>query len=166
MIVPIIQLPSPNFDERERAIDMIVLHYTGMKTAQEALHRLRDPEAKVSAHYVIDEDGTIYQLVDEAKRAWHAGVSHWRGVDNVNHNSIGIEIVNPGHEWGYREFTQAQYAALIPLCQQIKARYNIPDENIVGHEDVAPNRKQDPGELFDWKLLADNGLGIWPHKNH
>lgn len=157
-----ISLPSPNFDERERPIDMIVLHYTGMKTAQEAIDRLRDPEAKVSAHYVLDEDGTLYNLVDESKRAWHAGVSKWRGVDNVNHNSIGIEIVNPGHEWGYRPFTKAQYDVLIPLCQQLKARYNIPDENIIGHSDVAPGRKQDPGELFDWKLLADNGLGLWP----
>lgn len=154
--------PSPNFDERERTIDMIVLHYTGMKTAEEALERLCDFEAQVSAHYLIDEDGTVYQMVDEEKRAWHAGVSSWNGVENVNHNSIGIELVNPGHEWGYREFTQAQYDALIPLCQAIKARYNIPDENIVGHEDVAPTRKQDPGELFDWELLAKNGLGNWP----
>ena len=158
----IIQHPSPNFDEREREIDMIVLHYTGMKTGEEALERLCDPEAKVSAHYLIEEDGRVFQLVDESKRAWHAGVSSWQGVENVNHNSIGIELVNPGHEWGYREFTKAQYDSLIPLCQKIKERHSIPDINIIGHEDVAPDRKQDPGELFDWKLLADNGLGIWP----
>lgn len=161
-ISKITQHPSPNFDEREREIDMIVLHYTGMKTGREALERLCDPEAKVSAHYLIEEDGRVFQMVEESKRAWHAGISHWRGVDGVNHNSIGIEIVNPGHEWGYRKFTQAQYDALIPLCQAIKARYNIPDINIIGHEDVAPDRKQDPGELFDWELLAKNGLGIWP----
>lgn len=157
----IINRPSPNFDDRQRDIDMLVLHYTGMKSAEEAIERLCNPESKVSAHYVVDVDGSVFGLVDEEKRAWHAGVSFWRGVENVNHNSIGIEIVNPGHEFGYRPFTQAQYRTLIPLCQKIKARWGIEDVNIVGHSDIAPDRKQDPGELFDWQLLAKNGIGLW-----
>ena len=153
---------SPNFDERNTPISMIVLHYTGMKTGKEAIERLCFAEAKVSSHYVLEENGDLYQLVEESKRAWHAGISCWRGINNVNANSIGIEIVNTGHEFGYVPFTEAQYKRLIPLCQQIKARYDIEDVNIVGHSDVAPERKEDPGELFDWKRLAENGLGLWP----
>ncbi len=140
---------------------MLILHYTGMKTAQEAIDRLCDLASKVSAHYVLDEDGSLYQLVDESKRAWHAGISYWRGRENVNACSIGIEIVNPGHEWGYRPFTEDQYIKLIDLCLSIKKTYGIKDIDIVGHSDIAPERKQDPGELFDWKRLAENGIGLW-----
>lgn len=157
----IINRPSLNFDSRERQVDMLVLHYTGMQSGEEAIARLCDPASKVSAHYVVDEDGSVFALVPEEMRAWHAGVSFWRGVENVNHNSIGIEIVNHGHEFGYRPFTAVQYAALVPLCQKIKQRWGIEDVNIVGHSDIAPERKQDPGELFDWKLLAENGVGLW-----
>jgi len=157
-------LPSPNFDSRPQgtAIDMLVLHYTGMENAADALARLRDPAAKVSAHYVIDEDGTISLLVDESARAWHAGTAAWRDNSNINERSIGIELVNPGHEFGYRPFPEAQMSALIDLALDIIARHPIPPENIVGHADVAPTRKQDPGELFDWARLAKAGIGRWP----
>lgn len=154
--------PSPNFDERNAEIDMIILHYTGMQSGAEAIERLCDPEARVSSHYVIEENGDVYQLVDEISRAWHAGVSFWRGEKHLNANSIGIEIVNPGHEFGYRPFTDAQYSSIIELCKTIKSEYSIADINIIGHSDVAPDRKEDPGELFNWKLLADNGIGLWP----
>lgn len=158
--------PSPNFDERALPISMIVLHYTGMESAEAAVARLRDPEAKVSAHYVIDEDGRILRLVDEDKRAWHAGRSHWRGITDVNSASIGIEIVNPGHEFGYREFNDAQMSALIPLVSEIKERHGITRGNVVGHSDVAPARKQDPGELFNWHALARLRLALpRPTKN-
>ncbi len=154
--------PSPNFDERHAEIDMLILHYTGMQSGKEAIERLCDREAKVSAHYVVEENGDVYQLVDEASRAWHAGISFWRGQHHLNANSIGIEIVNPGHEFGYREFTQAQYNSIIELAATIKEAYNIPNINIVAHSDVAPERKTDPGELFNWKLLAETGIGLWP----
>jgi len=159
----ILSSPSPNFDERpaDTPIDMLVLHYTGMKTAQDALERMCDPQAKVSAHYMIDEDGRITQLVTEDKRAWHAGVAYWRGQTNINARSIGIEIVNPGHEWGYRAFPTLQIDAVIQLSKDILARHPIPSRNVVGHSDVAPRRKQDPGELFPWQKLAQNGIGIW-----
>jgi N-acetylmuramoyl-L-alanine amidase len=139
---------------------MIVLHYTGMESAQAAIDRLRDPEAKVSAHYLVDEDGSILRLVDERHRAWHAGRSHWRGVTDVNSASIGIEIVNPGHEFGYRPFPEAQMGALIPLVADIKERHSITRGNVVGHSDVAPARKQDPGELFNWHALARLRLAL------
>ncbi|MEZ5690997.1 MAG: N-acetylmuramoyl-L-alanine amidase [Rickettsiales bacterium] len=158
-----IQNPSPNFDSRDgQAIDMLVLHYTGMKSAHEALERLCNPTAKVSAHYMIDEDGTIYQLVDEKNRAWHAGVSSWCGNTNINQRSIGIEIVNKGHEFGYTVFPEEQMQSVIALCKDIITRHNIVPRNIVGHSDIAPTRKQDPGELFNWKLLAENGIGLFP----
>jgi N-acetylmuramoyl-L-alanine amidase len=161
--VKIVQRPSPNHDERGGAgVDMLVLHYTGMKTAQAALDRLCDPAAKVSAHYAVDEDGTVYALVPEARRAWHAGVSFWAGVSNVNARSIGIELVNPGHEFGYRPFPEAQIAALITLCQGILSRHPVPATRVLGHSDVAPTRKEDPGELFPWKRLAEEGIGLWP----
>jgi N-acetylmuramoyl-L-alanine amidase len=156
----IIQAPSPNFDDRALPITMIVLHYTGMESAEAAVARLRDAEAKVSAHYVVDEDGSILQLVDEDKRAWHAGRSHWRGITDVNSASIGIEIVNPGHEFGYRPFPDAQMGALIPLVADIKERHGITRGNVVGHSDVAPARKQDPGELFNWHALARLRLAL------
>ena len=133
-----------------------------MPSAAAALARLCDPAAKVSAHYLIDEDGTVVALVPEALRAWHAGVSAWQGQSRLNDRSIGIELVNPGHEWGYRAFTDAQYAACIDLCRAILERWPIPARRVLGHSDVAPDRKQDPGELFDWPRLAAAGIGLWP----
>ena len=155
-----IGLPSPNHGPRPdgSVIDMLVLHYTGMESAQAALDRLCDPGPQVSAHYVIDEDGTIYELVPEQRRAWHAGVSSWGGQGDVNSRSIGIELVNPGH----CPFPIAQIDALIPLAQAILARHPIPARHVLGHSDIAPCRKQDPGELFPWEYLARNGIGIWP----
>ncbi|QDZ09122.1 N-acetylmuramoyl-L-alanine amidase [Sphingomonas panacisoli] len=145
---------------------MIVLHYTGMRTAADAIARLTDPKAEVSAHYLIDEDGTIHALVAEDKRAWHAGSSHWRGITDINSASIGIELVNPGHEHGYRDFPDAQIDALIPLMEEIKQRHGITRGNIVGHSDVAPTRKQDPGEFFPWGRLARVRLAMpRPTKN-
>ena len=162
--LPIIDVPSPNHDARpdNMPVDMLILHYTGMKTAKDAIDRLRDPAAKVSSHYVVDEDGSVLRLVAEDRQAWHAGVSHWRGHAALNGRSIGIEIVNPGHEFGYRDFPVLQLAALCDLCLTILVRHPIPARNIVAHSDVAPERKQDPGERFDWQSLADNGVGLWP----
>ncbi len=158
--------PSPNFDERPESspIDMLVMHYTGMETAEAALDRLCDAAAKVSAHYMIDEDGTVISLVDESKRAWHAGVAYWRGETDINARSIGIELVNPGHEFGYRDFSGAQMVALEILAVDILSRHDIPARNVVGHSDVAPARKQDPGKLFDWRRLAKAGIGLWPEE--
>jgi N-acetylmuramoyl-L-alanine amidase len=157
----IIEAPSPNFDTRTAPPSLLVLHYTGMKTGPEALERLCDPEAKVSAHYLVEEDGRVFRLVAEERRAWHAGVSYWRGRRNVNGESIGIEIVNPGHEWGYRQFPDAQIESVIALVADIRTRWDIEDRDIVGHSDVAPDRKDDPGELFPWKRLAEAGHGLW-----
>lgn len=156
--------PSPNHNPRPAPgrVDMLVLHYTGMKTATEAIDRLCDPAAKVSSHYVVDEDGTVWQLVEESERAWHAGESFWQGTRDVNGTSIGIEIVNPGHEWGYRPFPEPQMAAVETLARGILGRHAIPADRVVGHSDVAPGRKQDPGELFDWRRLAKAGVGLWP----
>ena len=139
---------------------MIVLHYTGMQTAEAAIERLCDPAAQVSAHYVVDEDGAVLELVPEDKRAWHAGKSHWREWDNVNNRSIGIEIVNPGHDWGYRPFPEAQVDAVVRLVHEIKDRYEITRGNVVGHSDIAPARKRDPGELFPWAELARRRLAL------
>ncbi|MGE5722886.1 MAG: N-acetylmuramoyl-L-alanine amidase [Sphingomonadales bacterium] len=155
-----IERPSPNFDERALPVSMLVLHYTGMPDAESAIARLIDPDAKVSAHYVVCEEGRIYRLVDEQKRAWHAGRSYWRGITDVNSASIGIEIVNPGHEFGYRPFPEAQMDALLPLVADIVKRHRIARANVVGHSDVAPARKQDPGELFDWARLAKLRLAL------
>ncbi len=159
-----IERPSPNFEPRRPglAVDVLVLHYTGMRSAEEALARLCDPAAKVSAHYLIDEDGTVYRLVGEDMRAWHAGVSSWRGETDVNGRSIGIELVNPGHEFGYRRFPEAQIGALEGLAGGILSRFPIPARHVLGHSDVAPGRKTDPGELFDWPRLARAGIGLWP----
>jgi N-acetylmuramoyl-L-alanine amidase len=155
--------PSPNHDDRGgHAIDMLVLHYTGMPSAKAALERLCDPAAKVSAHYTIDEDGTVYAHVPEVRRAWHAGLSFWAGEADVNARSIGIELVNPGHEYGYRAFADAQIASLITLCHGILLRHPIPSWRVLGHSDVAPARKEDPGELFPWAELAKAGIGLWP----
>jgi N-acetylmuramoyl-L-alanine amidase len=155
---------SPNHAPRSDPprIDMLVLHYTGMRSAAEALDRLCDPAARVSAHYVVEEDGAIWHLVPEIRRAFHAGVSCWEGERDLNLVSIGVEIVNPGHEWGYRRFTDLQMAAVERLCRDILARHPIPGHRIVGHSDIAPERKTDPGELFDWPRLARAGIGIWP----
>ncbi|MFN3513708.1 MAG: N-acetylmuramoyl-L-alanine amidase [Phenylobacterium sp.] len=140
---------------------MVVLHYTGMATGVEALDRLRDPQAKVSSHYLVEEDGRVFRLVPEERRAWHAGLSFWKGETDINGRSIGIEIVNPGHEFGYRPFPDAQIAAVIELLGEIRGRWDIEDGRIVGHSDVAPARKDDPGELFPWKRLAQAGHGLW-----
>jgi N-acetylmuramoyl-L-alanine amidase len=141
---------------------MIVLHYTGMVSAQAALDRLRDPAARVSSHYVVEEDGKIWRLVPEGRRAWHAGVSFWRGRTGLNDFSVGIEIVNPGHEHGYRDFPVLQMAAVCDLCLDILARHPVPARNVVAHSDIAPDRKEDPGERFDWGGLAQEGVGLWP----
>jgi N-acetylmuramoyl-L-alanine amidase len=156
--------PSPNFDARAQGgpIDILLLHYTGMPTADAALERLCMPEAKVSAHYLIDEAGHITRLVAEARRAWHAGVSSWAGTTDINSRSIGIELVNPGHEFGYRPFPAAQMQALVVLARDIFTRHRIPARRVLGHSDVAPARKTDPGELFDWRSLAAQGIGVWP----
>jgi len=156
----IIDAPSPNFDARDQAVSMVVLHYTGMEDGASAIAWLRNTESRVSCHYLIAEDGQILRMVAEENRAWHAGRSFWRGVRDVNACSIGIEIVNPGHEFGYRPFTEEQMEALIPLLAGIVGRHRIPPANVVGHSDVAPARKQDPGELFDWARLARHGLAI------
>ena len=156
----IIDAPSPNFDTRALPVTMVVLHYTGMQDAGSAIARLRDPAAKVSSHYVVAEDGTTFALVDEAARAWHAGRSHWRGIDDINSASVGIEIVNPGHEFGYRPFPDEQVAALIPLVAAIKERHGVTRGNVVGHSDIAPARKRDPGELFPWSKLARLRLAL------
>ncbi|MGH6879104.1 MAG: N-acetylmuramoyl-L-alanine amidase, partial [Rhizomicrobium sp.] len=155
---------SPNHDPRPdgAAIDMLILHYTGMRTAEEALERLCDPAAKVSAHYTIDREGSLYRHVDESRRARHAGVSFWAGECDVNSRSIGIELVNPGHEFGYIPFADAQVAALIELARGILTRHPIPPHRILGHSDVAPARKMDPGELFPWRELAKAGIGLFP----
>lgn len=157
-------LPSPNFDDRpdSAVIDTLVFHYTGMKSAEEALARLCDPAAKVSAHYMIDEAGEITPLVAEEKRAWHAGVSHWAGRDSVNDVSIGIELVNPGHEFGYEPFTDRQLDSLMLLSHELLERWPIEARNVVGHSDIAPSRKEDPGEFFPWELMALDNIGLWP----
>lgn len=154
---------SPNHDARTRgvAVDILVLHYTGMGSAEAALDRLCDPAAKVSCHWLVDEDGQVTRLVAENRRAWHAGVSSWAGATDINARSIGVEIVNPGHEFGYRAFPDAQIAAVIGLCGDILARHPIPPERVLAHSDIAPDRKQDPGELFPWARLHAAGIGHW-----
>ncbi len=158
------QYLSPNWDERPSGSrpELLVLHYTGMETAEAALVRLCNPDARVSAHYLIDEDGTATALVREEKRAWHAGRSWWRGRAGINDISVGIELVNPGHEWGYRPFPEPQMVALVDLARAIMARWRMPSWQVVAHSDIAPDRKEDPGELFDWQRLAKEGIGIWP----
>jgi len=165
---PIRELASPNHDSRQpgQRVDMLLLHYTGMETAEAAFDRLKDPTARVSAHYVIEEDGQLTRMVDETRRAWHAGEAYWSGETDINGCSIGIELVNPGHEFGYRAFPEAQMEALEVLASRLVTRYSIPKDRVLGHSDVAPIRKADPGELFDWKRLAEAGIGLWPeHMN-
>ena len=152
--------PSPNFNARQHPVTMLVLHYTGMQSGAEALARMTDAAAEVSAHYCVEEDGRVFHLVREDDRAWHAGQSRWRGLDDINSRSVGIEIVNPGHEWGYRPFPEAQMAAVLRLSADIVRTYGIAPRNVVRHSDIAPCRKQDPGELFDWACLARHGLAV------
>lgn len=160
----IVERSSPNANDRPPGVpvDMLVLHYTGMVSGISALTRLCDPDAKVSAHYLVDEDGTVYRLVPEEKRAWHAGLACWRGERDVNGRSVGIELVNPGHAFGYRDFPASQMTALTRLARDILDRHPIPPRNVVGHSDIAPDRKLDPGERFDWRGLAARGIGLWP----
>lgn len=157
----LIDRPSSNFNERTAPPDMCILHYTGMASAQAALDRMCDPEAKVSAHYCVDETGQVVRLVAEERRAWHAGVSFWKGDTDLNGRSIGIEIVNPGHQFGYRDFPAAQIDAVIGLLDGIRSRWDIADSRILGHSDIAPGRKEDPGEKFPWQTLAQHGHGLW-----
>ncbi|MEW4466894.1 N-acetylmuramoyl-L-alanine amidase [Parasphingorhabdus sp. JC815] len=152
--------PSPNFDERKLPITILVMHYTGMKDAASAINWLANPDAKVSAHYVVTEDGQIVHMVKEDQRAWHAGRGYWRGIKDVNSASIGIEIVNPGHEWGYVPFPEEQMDAVTRLAHEIVKRHDITPTNVIGHSDLAPARKQDPGELFDWDRLARHGIAL------
>ena len=160
----IISRPSPNFDSRgNQPIDMLVMHYTDMDSTEEAIARLVDPESKVSAHYVVSEQGEIFQLVNETERAWHAGESHWRGSAAINARSIGIEVANRGHSNDYPDFPDVQMDAVIALSKDILARYAIPERNVVGHSDIAFLRKVDPGEKFDWRRLAKEGVGIFPN---
>lgn len=160
--------PSPNYNSRRATtltpanqIDMLVLHYTGMRTARAALDRMCDPDAQVSAHYMVTEAGQIFQLVPDPYRAWHAGSGFWRQETDINSRSIGIEIVNPGHEFGYHPFPLRQMEAVRNLCALLLHRYPIPAHHVIAHSDLAPDRKQDPGELFDWAFLARAGIGHW-----
>jgi N-acetylmuramoyl-L-alanine amidase len=156
-------LPSPNHGERAggRQPDMILLHYTGMADSQAALRRLASPNSEVSSHYLVFENGTIIQMVQEARRAWHAGDAFWSGETDVNSRSIGIEIANPGHSNGYPNFPKRQIAAVTALCRSILTRHAIPAERVLAHSDVAPSRKEDPGEKFPWQTLYDSGVGHW-----
>lgn len=159
-----IDAPSPNFGARAKGkkISFLILHYTGMPTAEESLRIMQDPKHQAAAHYMVDEQGRMYQLVSEDKRAWHAGKSYWAGEEDINSCSIGIEIQNPGHEHGYTRFPRQQIDAVVKLSSAIIKRHHILPQNVLAHSDVAPARKQDPGELFPWKELAARGVGLWP----
>jgi N-acetylmuramoyl-L-alanine amidase len=182
-MLDVTERPSPNFDARSRAIDLVVLHYTGMQTEEGALARLTDPApvaarypgpwqsadldpatplGRVSCHYVVADDGGIFRLVGEEDRAWHAGQSSWLGESDVNARSIGIEIVNGGHDFGLPGFSEAQIQAVIALVRDILTRRKLSPRSVVGHSDVAPGRKLDPGEKFPWRKLAEAGVSIWP----
>lgn len=167
MSAAVINRPSPNFGKRApgAATDILLMHYTGMVSAEAALARLCDPAARVSAHYLIDEAGQVYSLVAEEARAWHAGESSWAGDSDVNSRAIGIELANPGHDLGYRDFPDAQIAALITLALDILARHPIPAPRVLGHSDVAPHRKLDPGERFPWDRLSAAGVGLFPPRD-
>lgn len=159
-----IESPSPNFNARDEGVALryAVLHYTNMKTGAEALARMTDAGSEVSSHYMIDEDGTTYRLVAEDKRAWHAGKSFWQGKRDMNSASIGIELANPGHAFGYRPFTKAQLESLKKLLTDIWKRYGFSPAALLAHSDIAPTRKEDPGELFPWQEFATEGFGFWP----
>lgn len=159
---PINSRPSPNFDSRQSTVSLLILHYTNMPTAEQALARLCDAASKVSAHYLIDQHGQITQMVDEAARAWHAGVAHWAGLDDVNSASIGIELDHAGHIDGQMAaYPSPQISALVDLSRDIIARHHIAPAGVLGHSDVAPTRKIDPGEALDWRWLAAQGVGLW-----
>ena len=162
-------LYSPNFDKKNRtnkSIKLIIIHYTGMQSERESLLRLNNPKSKVSSHYVISQNGKIYRLVQDNKIAWHAGKSCWGKYKNLNKNSIGIELVNKGHQFGYKNFKKKQLSSLIKICKNLKKKYKIKDKNILGHSDIAPTRKNDPGEKFPWEFLALNKIGVWHNYNH
>ena len=150
---------STNFSKRNRKIKFVIIHYTGMQSEIESIKRLMDPKFKVSCHYLISRKGKIIQMVKEKNIAWHAGKSKWKKFQNLNDNSIGIELVNKGHRLGYQNFTKNQIKSLIKLCKIIKKKYRIKKENFLGHSDIAPLRKIDPGEKFPWKNLSLQGLG-------
>lgn len=165
-MIAIVQSPSTHFDARACAVDCLILHYTGTVDAATAadyyLGRAIDGAGRIAPHYMIDYDGTVVQFVDEGKRAWHAGKSFWAGRDDLNSRSVGIELVNPGHAGGYVPFTAAQMESLSDLCHGILSRHAIPAKNVLAHSDIAPGRKDDPGELMDWFFLAARGIGLWP----
>jgi N-acetylmuramoyl-L-alanine amidase len=160
---------SPNFNKKKRlkrTIKIIVIHYTGMQSGREALLRLCNPKSKVSSHFLITEKGIIFRLIQDNQIAWHAGKSYWGKYENLNKNSIGIELVNKGHKLGYKNFKKKQVLSLIKICKTLIKKYKIDKKNIVGHSDIAPLRKIDPGEKFPWEKLADNNIGIWhTHKS-
>ncbi|MEI8320896.1 MAG: N-acetylmuramoyl-L-alanine amidase [Alphaproteobacteria bacterium] len=158
----VVSYPSPNHSKRPESPDMIIIHYTDMRDAPSALERLCDPVAKVSAHYLIEKNGTVYKLVEETEKAHHAGISFWKNRTSLNDYSIGIELDNPGEQYGLAPFPKPQMDALVALMHQLQERFQIPNQLILGHSDVAPTRKRDPGPLFDWAYLADKGLGIFP----
>jgi N-acetylmuramoyl-L-alanine amidase len=154
--------PSPNFDARRHPIQFIVLHYTGMKDGEAAVNWLTNPQSKVSSHYLVHEDGRIIQMVEEMDRAWHAGAGSWKGLTDLNSRSIGIEIQNPGHEWGYRPFPDVQMRQVIRLVATLLVRHQLDRSAVIAHSDLAPTRKPDPGELFDWRRLARNRAAVGP----
>lgn len=164
-MVEILKVSSPHFNERTLLLNSILIHYTDMPNAEETLAWLCHPQSQLSAHYLVDEEGKIFHLVPEEKRAWHAGESYWQGCTDLNSCSIGIELTNSGHSHGYQPFPETQIEALMRLCQDLRARWDIPSSRILGHSDVAPRRKQDPGHLFPWETLAREGLGLWPSAN-
>ncbi len=158
------RLYSANFDKKKRkakSIKILVYHYTGMQSERESIMRLCSPKSKVSSHFLISRSGKIYRLVKENKSAWHAGKSYWGKYKNLNKNSIGIELVNKGHQFGYNNFTKKQILSLIKISKKLIKKYKIKKENIVGHSDIAPLRKSDPGEKFPWQKLSIVGIGIW-----
>ena len=158
---------SPNFSTKNRSkkeIKFVIMHYTGMQSEIESIKRLKSPKFKVSCHYLINRKGSIIKMVEERNIAWHAGKSRWKKFTNLNNYSIGIELVNKGHQYGYQNFSKKQIISLIKLCKNLKKKYLIKRENFLGHSDIAPLRKGDPGEKFPWKKLSANNLGIWYNK--
>ena len=159
---------SPNYSEKARSkkeIKFIIIHYTGMQSEIESLNRLKNPKSNVSCHYLINRKGKVTQLVKDLNIAWHAGKSKWKKFKNLNSKSIGIELVNKGHQFGYQNYTSKQIQSLIKLCKNLKKKYKIKSENFLGHSDIAPLRKKDPGEKFPWKKLSKLNLGKWYSKN-
>ncbi len=159
---------SPNHNNKPRSnksITLIIIHYTGMQSERESIRRLTSPRSKVSCHYLINRKGKIFKMVGDRNIAWHAGKSRWKEYKNLNKNSIGIELVNKGHKYGYQSFTKKQISMLVELCKELKRKYRIKNKSILGHSDVAPLRKIDPGEKFPWSYLSSKGMGIYPKKN-